>query len=198
MHGEHKLLISYTLTKQAARSSETSAKLLSEYEVSYSTRRISSNFKIICTFGMFLFRKDHAEVPVPRPRIWLSASSVLQPEEGNTLKNLLVTRVIKMTWKREFKLHPKVLLQYLRIAVISLPTVHNGKYKKADFVHLSNIRYVRGGKDEIARGNHTRTQAKQSHMKSLLPYHVSVRAPLIHFEGTQSFHKKKNNMHRKH
>ena len=121
MQGEHKLLTSYTLTKQAARSSETSAKLLPEYEVSYSTRQISSNFKIICIFGMFLFRKDHAEVLVPRPRIWLFASSVLQqPKEGITLKNLLVTRVIKMTWKREFQPHPKIILQYLRIAVISL------------------------------------------------------------------------------
>jgi hypothetical protein len=76
---------------------------------------------------MFLFRKDHAEVPVPRPRIWLFASSVLQqPKERNTLKNLLLTRVIKMTWKWEFELHPKILLQYLRIKVISLSTVQNG------------------------------------------------------------------------
>jgi hypothetical protein len=38
-------------------------------------------------------------------------------------------------------------------------------------------------------GNARARKQKQSHMKSLLPYHVSVRAPLIHFKGTQSFHK---------
>jgi hypothetical protein len=38
-------------------------------------------------------------------------------------------------------------------------------------------------------GNARAHTQKQSHMKSLLPYHVSVPAPLIHFQGTQSFHK---------
>jgi hypothetical protein len=47
-------------------------------------------------FRPFSFRKDHAEVPVLHPRIWLFASSELQhPNEGNTLKNLMLTRVIK-------------------------------------------------------------------------------------------------------
>lgn len=139
---------------------------------------------------MFLFRKDHAEAPVPRPRIWLFASSVLrQPKEWNTLKNLLVTRVIKMTWKWEFELHPKLLLQYLRITVISLSAVHNGKCKK-QISYLWAISVTSAaGKMKQQTGNARARKQKQSHMKSLLPYHVSVRAPLIHFKGTQSFHK---------
>jgi hypothetical protein len=140
---------------------------------------------------MFLFRNDHAEVHVPRPRIWLFASSVLQQlKEGNALKNLLLTRVIKMTWKWEFELHPKILLQYSRFNVISLSTVYNGKCKRQiSYLWIISVTSV-VGKMKQQTGNACARTQKQSHMKSLLPYHVTVRAPLMHFERSQSFHKK--------